>query len=108
MSPSRSRARSRRPDTDSPRVRTIALVLAILFLLSSCVRSSTEAMDKEIAIGTHKLHLYCAGKGSPTVVIDTGITETYESWMPLIDSLRAETVLNPQPSTVQGFFKVGS
>lgn len=42
-------------------------------------------MDRRVDIGTHALHIHCVGKGNPTVVIDTGITETYESWEPVME-----------------------
>jgi pimeloyl-ACP methyl ester carboxylesterase len=66
-------------------------LLGILVFVSACAGPSTKAVDRQVSIGTHKLHIHSVGKGSPTIVIDTGITETYERWMPLIDSLSAET-----------------
>jgi pimeloyl-ACP methyl ester carboxylesterase len=68
-----------------------ALLLGLLVFLSSCAGPSAGPTERNIDIGTHKLHVYCAGHGTPTIVIDTGITETYESWMPLIGKLSAET-----------------
>lgn len=50
-------------------------------------------MDKFVNIGTHQLHIYCIGAGSPTVVLDTGIMDTYEGWLPLIDHIRHETTV---------------
>jgi hypothetical protein len=69
-----------------------ALLLGFLVFLSSCAGPSTGATDRDIDIGTHKVHIYSMGQGTPAVVIDTGITETYESWLPLIGTLR------PRPS----------
>lgn len=56
-------------------------------------RNKTETtipMNQQVDIGTHTLHLYCEGAGSPAVVIDTGLGETDESWLPLINSLRMD------------------
>jgi pimeloyl-ACP methyl ester carboxylesterase len=66
--------------------------LFILFLIS-CSNSPELPMDQLVNIGTHKLHIYCAGAGSPTVVIDTGIMDTYEGWLPLIDQISQETTV---------------
>lgn len=68
-----------------------ALLLAVLVILSSCAGPSAGPSDRDVDIGTHKLHVFYAGRGTPTVIIDTGITETYEGWMPLIGTLSAET-----------------
>src|SRR5918997_205298 len=35
---------------------------------------------KLIDIGTHRLHLYCAGKGSPTVILDAGLGGSSLEW----------------------------
>ena len=64
--------------------------LLILFLLG-CSNSPKMPLDKLIKVETHKLHIYCTGEGNPTVVIDTGITDTYEGWLPLIGQISQET-----------------
>ena len=40
-------------------------------------------MDKLVNIGTHSLHIRCTGKGTPVVVIDTGVGDTSERWTPM-------------------------
>jgi pimeloyl-ACP methyl ester carboxylesterase len=65
--------------------------LAILLVLSSCNLSSRAPMDRRVNIGTHALHIHCVGRGGPTVVIDTGITETYESWEPVMELIAQDT-----------------
>jgi len=35
---------------------------------------------KLVDVGGHKMHLNCAGEGSPTVVLDSGLGDTYVSW----------------------------
>lgn len=67
------------------------LVLCAALVLAGCGKGSGAPVDRLVNIGTHALHLYCQGKGSPTVVIDTGSGETYESWLPLIGTLAQET-----------------
>jgi pimeloyl-ACP methyl ester carboxylesterase len=69
----------------------LLLVLCSQLLLTGCTTSSDAPIDRQVSIGTHALHLYCQGKGSPTVVIETGSGETYESWLPLIGELARET-----------------
>ena len=67
------------------------LLLATTLMLSSCSLSSRAPMDKQVNIGTHALHIHCVGEESPTVVIDTGITETYESWEPVMALIAQDT-----------------
>ncbi len=59
----------------------IWIVIALLvFALSACSADTGDDMDKLVSIGTHRLHIRCTGKGSPTVVIDTGVGDTMERW----------------------------
>jgi pimeloyl-ACP methyl ester carboxylesterase len=67
------------------------VIIPMIFMISCNKKETTLPANQQVDIGTHALHIYCVGEGSPTVVLDIGITETYESWMPLIDSLRADT-----------------
>ena len=71
--------------------RLILLALCCQFLLVGCSTAPHSPIDRQVSVGTHALHLYCQGRGNPTVVIDTGSGETYESWMPLIGKLAQET-----------------
>jgi len=79
-------------------MRKLMLHLLVVFptLLLGCTptmdaRPIDEPMDAMIDIGTHNLHIYCIGSGSPAVIIDTGVTETYESWLPLMEDIAKET-----------------
>ena len=49
------------------------------------------AINQPFDLGTHSLHLLCAGEGRPTVVIDVGVGESYEDWMPLVGRIAANT-----------------
>lgn len=40
-----------------------------------------------VDIGTHKLHIYCQGKGSPTVIVDTGLGEISLEWIRIQQNL---------------------
>lgn len=33
-----------------------------------------------VNVGTYQLHIYCTGSGSPTVILDSGMGDTYVSW----------------------------
>jgi pimeloyl-ACP methyl ester carboxylesterase len=70
--------------------RVVLLVLCSQLLFAGCTTSSDAPLDKQLDVGTHKLHIYCQGKGSPAIVIETGSGETYESWLPLIGELAHE------------------
>jgi pimeloyl-ACP methyl ester carboxylesterase len=69
----------------------IIVVSAILVLLTSCLSTSNAPFDKLVDVGSHRLYMHCIGAGSPTIVIDTGLGETYESWEPVIESLSHDT-----------------
>jgi len=61
--------------------------LAILLLLSGCGSLSAGVMDQSVSIGTHELHIYCIGAGSPAVVLDVGAGESYTSWQSVQEQL---------------------
>lgn len=74
-------------------VRKYAIIIWIiaLSLVVACSVSSAGPIDQKVDIGTHKLQLYCAGKGSPTVLLDTGSGESYASWKQFIENIAKET-----------------
>ncbi len=64
--------------------------LFILSLLS--ISTLTQAQDKPypgelVNIGTHRLHINCVGKGSPTVIIDSGIGGFSLEWLTIQNNL---------------------
>ena len=63
----------------------------LLMGLPGCGRRSEGPVDAMVDVGTHRLHIQCWGAGRPTIVVDTGAKETYESWLPLIESLAKDT-----------------
>ena len=48
-------------------------------------------IDELVDVDTHRLHIHCTGTGRPTILIDTGMGETTQSWESLIESLSRET-----------------
>lgn len=72
------------------RIKLTPFLCTLLFLITSCSLQPDAAFDKMVDIGTHKLHLQCTGTGRPTIVIDTGIGETTQSWAPMIEALSSE------------------
>jgi pimeloyl-ACP methyl ester carboxylesterase len=40
-----------------------------------------------VSIGSHRLHLYCFGSGSPTVVLEPGLGSDWVSWEPVATAL---------------------
>lgn len=63
----------------------------LLCLLAGCQTAPDKPLDTLVDIGSHRLFLHCRGSGSPVVVIDTGMGETYENWQPVIESLSQTT-----------------
>jgi hypothetical protein len=64
----------------------ISTLIISLFLLLSCSEAQ-RLKEKSINIDSHSLQYISYSKGSPTIVLDVGITETYESWLPLLNKL---------------------
>lgn len=58
---------------------TVTLVLALLGL-TGCGTLAVSDVDEIVDVGTHSLHIRCEGKGSPVVVIDTGLGDTMDRW----------------------------
>ncbi len=80
----------------------ITLLAAVPFLLVAALRVSVSAagsvLEKRypppgrmISIGDRKLHLYCIGNGSPTVVIEPGMGQDWVGWRLAIPGLTAFT-----------------
>ncbi len=44
-----------------------------------------------VDVGTHKLHIYCQGQGSPTVIVDTGLGEISLEWKHVQEGLAANS-----------------
>ena len=43
-------------------------------------RSANPMPGQLVDIGGYRLHIYCAGQGSPTVIFDAGLGDSYMSW----------------------------
>ncbi len=71
--------------------RLIRLVPVLLVFMASCNPSNDPALDQLVGVGTHHLYIHCLGSGRPTIVIDTGMGERYESWQSVISTLSRET-----------------
>ncbi len=71
--------------------RLTAIVSILLVFSASCTTWSEAPLDELVNIGTHRLYIHCTGTGRPTIVIDTGVGESYESWASIIELLNRET-----------------
>lgn len=71
--------------------RLVTTLLLSLLLVANCTPSNEPPRDEMVNIGTHSLHINCLGTGNPTIVIDTGAGETYESWEAVIAQLSSKT-----------------
>jgi pimeloyl-ACP methyl ester carboxylesterase len=63
----------------------------MLALVVSCSTAQEKPLNELVDIGTHRLYISCVGSGKPTIILDTGIGETFESWGPIIQTLSVET-----------------
>lgn len=75
-----------------PLLRRIALnLLALLLILATggfLYENISEARDrrfnrfdgKRVDVDGRKMHIYCSGSGNPTVILDSGLGDSYLSW----------------------------
>lgn len=70
---------------------TPIIIPLLLAFVTNCTPSSEPPLDRLVDIGTHSLYIHCIGTGRPTIVIDTGVGETYESWESIIATLSRQT-----------------
>ncbi|MEV4097129.1 alpha/beta fold hydrolase [Streptosporangium saharense] len=84
-----TRPRPRRPLRALLRATALAVVLLVLAsgvgfaYESNAARADARkhpAPGRLIDVGGHRLHLYCTGSGSPTVVLEAGLAESSASW----------------------------
>jgi pimeloyl-ACP methyl ester carboxylesterase len=79
------------PPNRKPRnvlVGVIVAVVSLLFLAGSLYQSLSERRDLHahpipgqlIDVGPYEMHIYCIGSGSPAVILDSGMGDTYVSW----------------------------
>lgn len=71
--------------------RLTPFVPVLLVLIVSCTPSNDPLLDESVDIGSHSLYIHCIGTGRPTVVIDTGVGETYESWESVTEPISRQT-----------------
>jgi pimeloyl-ACP methyl ester carboxylesterase len=66
---------------------------AVLGAVSACGGGSLGpgAIQKAFDVGGRSLYLECAGKGSPTVVMDSGLGNTHETWESVAPAVRKLT-----------------
>lgn len=70
----------------------LAAIVSVLFVfIVSCTPAPEKPRDELVDLGTYRLFIHCVGTGKPTIVIDTGVGETYSSWESMIEFLSHET-----------------
>jgi len=50
-------------------------------IAESLDRRAYEAPGQMVDVGGHRLHLYCVGSGTPTVILESGLGEAAASWV---------------------------
>ena len=69
-------------------VRSLFLLMVLLAAAGFLYENISEARDRRfnrmpgqlVDVGGHKMHINCAGQGSPVVVLDSGLGDSYISW----------------------------
>ncbi|MGI9083837.1 MAG: alpha/beta fold hydrolase [Aeromicrobium sp.] len=50
-----------------------------------------QPLDKMVAVGDHKLYLTCEGSGSPTVILEAGLTGDHRTWNKVLPAVASKT-----------------
>jgi pimeloyl-ACP methyl ester carboxylesterase len=68
----------------------VGFILAVLFLAAAgfIYENVSEARDRRfnpmpgrlVEVNGHKMHILCVGEGNPTVILDSGLGDSYLSW----------------------------
>ena len=75
------------------KLRHILLILSLLALCAGCQSKNAKPADGLVDIGTHRLYIHCTGDGSPVVVLDVGLGESYDNWQPIVEQLALDTMV---------------
>jgi pimeloyl-ACP methyl ester carboxylesterase len=68
------------------------LVLILLLSMMGCgANAANQPDDRMVNIGTHRLHIYCTGRGRPTVVMDAGFGDASDKLRPIQERITRET-----------------
>src|SRR3989304_1522946 len=59
----------------------IALTWAAGALAKSNLVKQNPPPGQMVDMGGYKMHLYCTGVGSPTVILESGVNDFYVSWV---------------------------
>jgi len=65
------------------------LFMAVAGVLASCL--SSAQVENTIDVGAHRLFYQLHGRGIPTVVIDVGVGESFQSWSSIVSDLSRTT-----------------
>lgn len=63
------------------------LALAISGLHTANTAHAATPPGQLVSVGTHKLHILCRGQGTPTIVLDAGLSGMALEWTPVQDEL---------------------
>jgi pimeloyl-ACP methyl ester carboxylesterase len=59
----------------------VALAGSLILLSANLLGSRPKASGKLVDLGGHRLHVYCTGRGSPTVVVEAGLADFSFDWI---------------------------
>jgi pimeloyl-ACP methyl ester carboxylesterase len=69
-------------------VRALIALITIVLVAGFLYENISEARERRfhpmpgqlVDIGSYKMHIYCTGQGSPTVILDAGLGDSFVSW----------------------------
>jgi len=74
-------------------MKTLFSALALAVVLAASGQPFPAAFEGQVDIGSHRLHVLRLGEKPPTVVLDVGIGESYQDWLPLLNKIAARALV---------------
>jgi pimeloyl-ACP methyl ester carboxylesterase len=72
-------------------VGALFLVRGALLLAGSTLERRYPPPGQMVSVGGHRLHLYCQGTGTPTVVVEPGLGVDWVAWQPIVADVARST-----------------
>ena len=64
------------------------LSVIFFFLIVTIINAQDKSVkENDVTINSHNMHYYSIGSGSPTIILETGIGETYRDWLPFLNKI---------------------
>ena len=82
--------------------------ICFFILIVNLYAQDETFIEKDINIGSQQMHYCIIGSGSPTIVLDVGIGETYRDWLPFLEKINKKVRIFCYDRAGYGQSKIGT